>query len=141
MKYVLDSSIGFKWVVAEPISDKALLLREDYRNTIHELIAPDIFLVEVTHALTRAERQGRVPPPKSGLLLADVLSTAPILFSFIPLLSRACEISSVMRVGVYDCLYVALAEREKCDFVTTDDRIIKNLQPTFPFIIHLSSLP
>ena len=73
MKYVLDSSVAFKWVVTENLSDKALLVREDYRNSIHELIAPDIFLVEVAHALTRAERQGRIAVPKSGILLADVI--------------------------------------------------------------------
>jgi predicted nucleic acid-binding protein len=46
-----------------------------------------------------------------------------------------------MRVGVYDCLYVALAERRKYQFVTADDRLFANLQPHFPFIVPLSSLP
>jgi predicted nucleic acid-binding protein len=27
------------------------------------------------------------------------------------------------RIGVYDCLHVALAEREGCDLVTADDRL------------------
>lgn len=53
---------------------------------------------------------------------------------------RAAEISSAMRVGVYDCLYVALAEKKKCRFVTADHRLIKNLQKDFPFIISLDSL-
>ena len=47
MKRVLDSSVGFKWVVPELHSDKALRLRDDYRNGSAELIAPDIFLVEI----------------------------------------------------------------------------------------------
>jgi predicted nucleic acid-binding protein len=46
-----------------------------------------------------------------------------------------------MGVGVYDCLYVALAERENCGFVTADDKLIKNLQGTFQFIIALASMP
>jgi predicted nucleic acid-binding protein len=57
------------------------------------------------------------------------------------LLLRACEISSQVRVGIYDCLYVALAEREKCELITADDRLVKTLQPQFPFIVPLSSLP
>jgi predicted nucleic acid-binding protein len=56
MKRVLDSSVGFKWVVPELHSDKALRLRDDYRNSILQLIAPDVYLVEVAHAITRAER-------------------------------------------------------------------------------------
>ena len=38
------------------------------------------------------------------------------------LLPRAIEISSQARIGVYDCLYVALAEREGCEFVTADNK-------------------
>ena len=60
MKYVIDSSVAFKWVVPEPDSDKADRLREDFRNAVHELIAPGVFPVEVGHALTRAERQRRI---------------------------------------------------------------------------------
>ena len=62
MKYVLDSSVAFKWLIAEADTDQALKVRDDFRNGALELIAPDILLVEVTHALTRAERQNRVTP-------------------------------------------------------------------------------
>ena len=41
MKYVLNSSVGFKWVVPEVDSDKALRLRDDFRSGVHELRAPD----------------------------------------------------------------------------------------------------
>jgi predicted nucleic acid-binding protein len=68
------------------------------------------------------------------------MSTQPQLFGYITLLPRAYQISSQRQVGVYDCLYVALAEREGCDLVTSDDRLVKNLQPHFPFIISLASL-
>jgi len=44
MKYVLDASVAFKWVVPEPDSDKANLLRDDFRNGIHELLDPIYFL-------------------------------------------------------------------------------------------------
>jgi predicted nucleic acid-binding protein len=141
MKYVLDSSVGFKWVVAEALTDKARKLRDEYRQGLHEPIAPDVFLVEVAHSLTRAERQGRISPPEASIHLAEVLLTSPQLHPYIPLLSQAVVISSQARVGVYDCLYVALAQQEGCQFVTADDRLIRALQPSYPFIIALSSLP
>jgi predicted nucleic acid-binding protein len=65
MKYVLDASVAFKWVVAEALSNKAQLVRDDYRNKIHELLAPDVFPIEVAHVLTRAERQGRITTPRA----------------------------------------------------------------------------
>ena len=94
MRYVLDSCVAFKWVVPETDTDRAVRLRDAYRKAAHELLAPDIFPVEVAHALTRAERQGRIVVAQSGRLLTDVLSTAPALHPTFPLLTRACEISS-----------------------------------------------
>jgi hypothetical protein len=40
MIYVIDTSVAFKWVVTEISTDKALLLRDDFRNGILELQAP-----------------------------------------------------------------------------------------------------
>jgi predicted nucleic acid-binding protein len=141
MKYVLDSSVVFKWLVPEADTAKAVSLRDDFKNALLELAAPDILPVETTHALTRAERQGRVTPQQGSILLKDLLKNLPTLFAYLVLLPRAYEISSSMRVGVYDCLYVALAEQESCELVTADDKMIKNLQAKFPFIKSLASLP
>jgi predicted nucleic acid-binding protein len=38
-------------------------------------------------------------------------------------------------------LYVALAEREGCELLTADQRMVNNLQSSFPFIRLLASLP
>lgn len=58
-----------------------------------------------------------------------------------PLLARAVDISSQTHGGLYDCLYVALAEREGCELVTDDQKLIANLKPQFTFIVPLASLP
>jgi len=60
---------------------------------------------------------------------------------YLPLLKRALGIASQARIGVYDCLYVAHAEREGCELLTADDRLVRTVQPTFPFITSLASLP
>lgn len=41
MKYVLDASVGLKWVLPEDDSDKAIALGLQYQSGVHELIAPD----------------------------------------------------------------------------------------------------
>jgi hypothetical protein len=66
------------------------------------LLAPDIFQAEIAHALTRAERQGRIAVGQAGNLWADVLSTSPHLERSGPLVPRAIAISSLLRIGVYD---------------------------------------
>lgn len=141
MKRVLDASVALKWVLPEPSADKALQLRDDYQQQIHQLLAPDVFPAEIAHALARAERRKIIAIGQATVLTANVMRTSPALVSYIPLLSRALDIASQMRIGVYDCLYVALAERENCDFVTADDKLVRNLQAQFPFIVPLASLP
>lgn len=141
MKYIIDSSVMVKWVLAETDSDKALRLRDDFGKSINELLSPDIFTVEAAHALTRAERQLRIPMGQARTHILNILTTPPQVFPFQPLLLRAIDISSSMRIGVYDCIYVALAEQEKCELVTADTTMVRALQPTFPFIRSLSSLP
>ena len=104
--------------------------------------APDVFPAELGHALARAERRNLIAPPQGSILLADVLTTLPQLHPSLPqLLPRAFAIASQMRIGVYDCLYVALAEREGCELITADDKLVRDLLAHFPFVVPLSSLP
>jgi hypothetical protein len=56
-------------------------------------------------------------------LFAWFLTTLPEIHASLPLLPRAYELSSQSRIGVFDCLYVALAEREQCEVVTADARL------------------
>src|SRR4051794_31357084 len=108
MKYVIDTSVAFKWVVTEVDSDKAIRLRDDFNNALHDLLAPDLFPTEIANALAVAERGGRIKPGEGGTFFADVLKNSPLLQLAIPLLPQS----------VYDSLYVALAEREGCELVT-----------------------
>jgi predicted nucleic acid-binding protein len=122
MKYVLDAAVALKWVLPETNADKAKRLRDDHENQIHELIAPNVFAIETAHALVRAERRKIIPIGQAAALVVDVMNSSPILVSYLPLMSRAIDIASQMRCGVYDCLYVALAEKEGCELVTADDK-------------------
>jgi predicted nucleic acid-binding protein len=138
---VIDASVGFKALVVEAHSPKAERLIEDYRNAVVELIAPDFYPVEVAHALTRAERQGRITPAEGAKLLTTLLQDLPRLVPSLPLLAKAYALSSQVRIGVYDCIYVALAEWEGCEFVTGDDKLIKTLQSKCSFLVSLAALP
>src|ERR1051326_3487944 len=115
MRYVLDVSAALCWVLPRPNSGKALQMRADFQNTVHELIAPSIFPGEVASALTKAERQKLIPVGDARPLLGRVMRTPPLMHPYEPLLDRAVDISSQMRTGLYDCLYVALAARARCE--------------------------
>ncbi len=146
MRSVLDLNVALKWVIAEPHSDKAIRLREDYQNGVHEFIAPESFLIECANALTKKERQKLVKDART--LWDDIMGDAPILFPIRPM-DRAIEISLKTHHNFYDCLYVALAEREGCDLITGDDKLVKSLPcisvhqaaVVFPLILHFIGTP
>jgi predicted nucleic acid-binding protein len=137
MKFVLDSSVGFKWFLVENDTPRARQLRDDYARSLVELISPDVFPIEIVHALTRAERANRITPQEGSQLVTDLFQILPTLSPSLPLLPRAYELSSQARIGVYDCLYIALAEREQCQIVTADQRLAN----TFPSnVVSLATL-
>ena len=143
---VIDCSVCFKWFVIEPDRPKAIRLRDDYENGLCELLAPDLFPSEMGNALLMAElgkgsKGIRIPPGGAALLLLQALTSLPIIFDAVPLLPRAQDIAKHYQRSIYDCLYVALAEREQCEFVTADDRVVNALQAGFPFVVSLASVP
>jgi predicted nucleic acid-binding protein len=141
MKYVLDASVAICWVIPRPLTSRAVRLRDEYRRQVHELLAPAVFLDEVAGALTKAERQKDIAVGQSAPLFAKVMNSSPVLIAHASLVARAIDISSRTRSGYYDCLYVALAERDGCQLITADQRSINNLAPHFPFIVPLATLP
>lgn len=141
MKWVLDSCVALKWVLPEHDTPKAVRVCIDDRLGLHELLAPDVFPIEIAHNIAKSERKGTLPSGTGRQRLASVLKTAPVLHSYLPLLPRAFAIASSAWIGVYDCPYVALAEREGCDLLTSDQRLFNNLGSMFPFIIPLAWVP
>ena len=141
MKYVLDSSVALKWVLAEADFAKAIRLRDEYRNGIRELLAPDIFPSEIANGLASAERQRRIRTGEAAIFLNDILSAAPGLHHSSPLLIRAMEIAIAAKKAVYNCIYLALAEAEGCELVTADDQFARGLRASYPFIVSLVALP
>jgi predicted nucleic acid-binding protein len=141
MKYVIDSSVQIKTFVAEADSAKAIQLCDDFRAGIHELLAPDFLPIEVANVLMILERGGKIRPGDASMLFAQFLVDMPTLHPAISLLPRALEIAKMFRQSVYDSLYAALAEREGCEHVTADDKFLRAVQTSLPFVVSLAALP
>lgn len=141
MKYVIDTSVDIKTYVQEQDSAKAIRLRDEFNQGVHQIIAPDIFPTEMCNVLMILERGGKIKPGDADLFFRQFLSQLPPLFAAVSLLPRALEIAKLFQQTVYDCLYVALAEREGYELVTADDKLVKAVQSALPFVISLSTLP
>jgi len=101
MRYVLDSGVALKWVLPEADSDRALRLRDEYSNGLHELLAPDIFPSEIGNGLASGERPKRIGTGESAIFLNDLLSAAPALHHSSPLLIRAVEARLLKLLGTF----------------------------------------
>ena len=145
MTYVVDCSTALQWEIPEPDSSRAIRLREEYRNGTLNLLAPDLFPAEVGNASIVAERKVRLQPGQFAIVIADILASCPELHESRLLVPRACaliaSITSGFRLSFYDALYVALAQREGCELVSGDMKLVRNLQAQYPFIIAVSAMP
>lgn len=70
------------------------------------------------------KRRGVIPVGQGSLLFSHFLDPCPVLYAYGDLIDRAMELSSRMRIGVFDCLYVALAEEEECKVVSADQKLV-----------------
>jgi predicted nucleic acid-binding protein len=118
--HIVDASVAVKWFFEEPGSQSAAELRRSETD----LVAPDFVVAEIGNAALKKYRKKEISP-------ADAIFTvqrAPALFSsLIPvleLMERAMTISVRLGHPIYDCLYLALAEREQALLITADEEMI-----------------
>jgi hypothetical protein len=89
--------VDIKTYVQEQESGKAVRLRNEYHQGVHELIAPDIFPTEMCNVLMILERSGKIKQGDADLFFRQFLSELPPLFAAVPLLPRALEIAKQFR--------------------------------------------
>lgn len=123
--FVVDTSVAIKWIVDEEGSDKAELLQGT------DMVAPALFRIEVGNVLrTLAAKQ--VLANERAIDLFLFLQTAPVtIIDADELLEgRALDLALALEHPIYDCVYLALAERMDRRLVTVDRRFIKTLSGT-----------
>jgi predicted nucleic acid-binding protein len=117
---VVDASVATKWVLPEDGSERATALR----NPAETFMAPNLIAAEIGNAIWKRVMW-------QDFLVADglvALGAAMTIFSQIvpmeALAPRAVEIGAELKHPIYDCFYLALAERERCPMVTADKRLL-----------------
>lgn len=119
MRLVVDASVAIKWVLEEEGVDEAHRVRARH----YELMAPDLLWSELSSVLWKRYRRGQYTGKELAEMLAD-LSDVPM--TDVPirgLIADALDLAVRLDYSPYDCLYLALAERESCRVVTADGRL------------------
>lgn len=122
---VIDSSVAFKWLVREDGSDEALALIG------RPMIAPDLLMIECGDALWKRVRRGDTPAAEAAPALA-ALPIALTVVASAPLVADAAEIAIALNHPIYDCIFLALAERDDLPLLTADTRFHRAVAET-PF--------
>ena len=120
MTCVIDASVAAKWILPEPDSDRAVALR----TTGEEMIAPSLILAEIGNALWKSARRGEVSKPDAVRGLAAAAAHLTTLMAIEDLAEHATALAIDLGHPIYDCFYLALAQREDIVLVTADERLL-----------------
>ena len=124
--YVVDVSVGVKWMLPEPYSMEAQRLQDP----AHQLHSPAFFTVELANILWKKIRQSLLTRAQANLMLGQV-SALPLTFHDDKgLLISAFNLADQTRRTVYDCLYLALAIHLGGQMVTADEKLVNALSGT-----------
>ncbi|MBM3733958.1 MAG: type II toxin-antitoxin system VapC family toxin [Acidimicrobiia bacterium] len=119
MSLIVDASIATKWVADEPGSDRA---RELYLSD--ECWAPSLIMAEVGNALWKKQRM-KIVTVEQAVAALKALSARIRQFEIADLAPRAAAIAAELDHPIYDCFYLALAERERVALVSADERLLR----------------
>jgi predicted nucleic acid-binding protein len=120
MTLVVDASVAIKWVLPETGSERAVAIRAQN----DDLIAPSLVYAEIGNAIWRAVLRGDVSAQDAHTDLAIAIAHYRRLVALDELADMALALAVRLRHPVYDCLYLALAQRERCALITADRRLL-----------------
>lgn len=137
---VVDASVALKWLVQEEYSADALLLLSSSVISRWSLIAPEVILAEVGHALRRLVNRNELTAPQATALFDAFVAHNPIqLFSLtwrtqqnLTLAQDAMQIGNQYICSFYDSVYIALALGRNGTLVTADRRLFGKPLPLQP---------
>lgn len=126
---IIDASVGVKWLIVEELTDRAnALVGED-------ISVPALFYSEVANAIWKKARRGE-------LELGPVVEQLPKLLLITSTIDDAAFAARALALGheldhpVYDCVYLAIAEKREELLVTADSKFLRKVSgtPYAPFV-------
>lgn len=117
MHAVIDTSVVVKWYAAEDDSGIAR------RLVGAELVAPDLILVELGHALWKKHRLKQLVTEQAHAGLRHLQETV-VLLPYASLVTTALQRALELGHAMYDCVYLALAESLQLPLITADEKLV-----------------
>ena len=134
MIVVVDASVALKWQFEdEEVTDKAMALLEDFIEGKINLITPTLFQYEVISAVNVAINRKRIEQRTGYQAIIYINSVGIVIRGFDDLIESTFYLARQFIISPYDSSYLALAEKEKCDFYTGDKKLFKGVKGHLPW--------
>jgi predicted nucleic acid-binding protein len=125
MMVVVDASVAVKWFVEEPGREQAISVLG-----AAERQAPDLIVVEVGNVAWKKASRGEITDAQARFICASLRRYFTVLHRSEALIDRAIQLALRLRHPIYDCLYLACAERAGVRLVTADQKLLAMLAGT-----------
>ena len=123
MSLIVDASVATKWFFREAQWQEAQAV-----STFGELIAPDLILAEIGNAVWKRRLKGELSTTLALDIITETFAAFDRLIVMKELAADAMRISSTLLHPIYDCFYLALAERERLPIITADGKLLAAAQ-------------
>ena len=136
---VVDSSVAIKWFVVEPYSDEARKILDEYKAGEINLLAPDLINAEVGNIVWKKHRLQALNVEEAREIIDTFENITFTFTSCADLLNKAYVLAIAHERTVYDMMYVALSQKENCQFVTADERMVNAIGSHFPKVVWIAN--
>ena len=134
---VVDASVVVKWFLPEPSRQAALRLLHHYQEESIKLFAPALVILEVSNVFCKRVRRGEMSATKAKEAYHLLKINAPILVDDRELMDDAVTLALASGQAMHDCLYLALALRQRCEMITADEKFHSAIAAAFPNVLPL----
>ena len=124
MTWIVDASVAAKWLFEEEQTANARTLFESGQP----LVAPDLIFAEVGNVAWKRALRGEITAEHARAAVRALPQLLSMTTESGHLLYAALELALKLEHPVYDCMYVALAERHDAGLVTADTRLLARLK-------------
>jgi predicted nucleic acid-binding protein len=134
---VVDASVVVKWFLPERSRQAALRLLHHYQEENIKLFAPALIILEVSNVFCKRVRRGEMSASTAKEAYRLLKINAPILVDDRDLMDEAVTLALASGQATYNCLYLALALRQRCEMITADGKFHAAVTAAFPNVLPL----
>jgi predicted nucleic acid-binding protein len=137
-RVVVDSSVAIKWFIPESLWSHARRLLDGYETGMLDLLAPDLIYAELGNIVWKKQAVHGLSAEDARQVIAALSALNLQITPSAALLAEAYPLAVSHRRTIYDALYIALSLRERCPFVTADEKLVNAVKGSLSNVLFLA---